>query len=171
MEVRKPQGFNRPTLPSFSVGKQFLLFPFGIVLDPDLKVRFAGERILHLLGKELLGSEFVEYFSIQRPHVTLSWDSITKLQNVTWEVVSKKLPLRDTHPGNVGTGSTPGSAGAGTKATSLVSVRDNPIRRGSSQAPWASQESSLQSIRGLLLKGQMYIIKDSNVALFLCMPL
>ncbi|KAK3850487.1 hypothetical protein Pcinc_042811, partial [Petrolisthes cinctipes] len=145
--------FHRPYLSDFTLGKLFMFFPFGLVLDPDLRVRLAGERILQLLGKDLLGSEFLEHFTIQRPHIRFSWDAIKVFQSVTWEVQSTKLPERST------------------RSNSLDTVSETPLRRGSSQAPWSSQQSSLTSFRGLLLKGQMYILKENNIALFLCMPL
>lgn len=163
--LQKRAGFNRPHLSSFSLGKLFLLFPFGIVLDPDLRVQFAGERILQLLGKDMIGAEFLQHFTIQRPHVSLSWDSIMVFQCVTWEVESKKLPELASNSTNVMAGA------SGARVNSLVTVRENPTRRGSSQAPWAKQHSSLRNFRGLLLKGQMYIVKEANIALFLCMPL
>ncbi|KAK8726750.1 hypothetical protein OTU49_010038, partial [Cherax quadricarinatus] len=195
-------GFTKPNFPSFNISKLFEFVPFGIALDPELRVRFAGEQLLHLLGMDLLGSEFLHYFRIQRPHVTFSWEAITVFQSVTWEVISKKLPETATATATTATATAtqggpagapgavvgmpngdtgmpgtvmPGSATVDTltvtNCNNLITVRDNPTRRGSSQAPWVSQESSLHSIRGLLLKGQMYIVKESNIALFLCMPL
>ncbi|XP_050730089.1 soluble guanylate cyclase 89Db-like [Eriocheir sinensis] len=153
MEERRAS-FNRPLLPNFSLGKLFMLFPFGLVLDQALKVRLAGEQILQLMGKDMLGSEFLQYFTVQRPHVTFSWEVILLFQNVTWEVESKKLPELST------------------RTNSLDTMQNMPPpRRGSSQAPWSGQQSSLHNCRGLLLKGQMYIMKEPNLALFLCMPL
>ncbi|XP_069186226.1 soluble guanylate cyclase 89Db [Procambarus clarkii] len=206
--------FNRPHLPSFDISKLSEFFPFCIVLDRDLHVRFAGDRLLQLLGRDLLGAEFLKHFSVQRPHVAFSWEAITAFQSVTWEVVSKKLPVpisdinRGAHSGATGapaaaapaaTDTTSGAAAAGAtegvpgvatagategttmpttadetgglRTNSLITVRENPTRRGSSQAPWTAHESSLHSVKGLLLKGQMYIIKESNIALFLCIPL
>lgn len=54
-----------------------MLFPFGLVLDQALKVRLAGEQILQLMGKDMLGSEFLQYFTVQRPHVTFSWEVVS----------------------------------------------------------------------------------------------
>ncbi|XP_047475484.1 soluble guanylate cyclase 89Da-like [Penaeus chinensis] len=84
-------------------------------------------------------------------------------QSVTWEVESKKLPKINTTNVMMPDGSY--------KSNTLSCVNDMPTRRGSSQAPWTGERSSLESSRGLLLKGQMYILKDSNIALFLCIPL
>nr|XP_027216124.1 uncharacterized protein LOC113808824 [Penaeus vannamei] len=94
--LQRRAGFNRTSLPSFTLGKLFRLFPFGIVLGPELKIRLAGERILQMLGKEMLESDFLDHFTIQRPHVKLTWESMIMFQSVTWEVESKKLPKINT---------------------------------------------------------------------------
>ncbi|XP_042883873.1 soluble guanylate cyclase 89Db-like, partial [Penaeus japonicus] len=73
--LQRRAGFNRTSLPSFTLGKLFRLFPFGIVLGPELKIRLAGERILQMLGKEMLEADFLDHFTIQRPHVKLTWES------------------------------------------------------------------------------------------------
>lgn len=161
--LQRRAGFNRTSLPSFTLGKLFRLFPFGIVLGPELKIRLAGERILQMLGKEMLESDFLDHFTIQRPHVKLTWESMIMFQSVTWEVESKKLPKINTTNVMMPDGSY--------KSNTLSCVNDMPTRRGSSQAPWTGERSSLESSRGLLLKGQMYILKETNVALFLCIPL
>ncbi|XP_063844811.1 LOW QUALITY PROTEIN: soluble guanylate cyclase 89Db-like [Scylla paramamosain] len=111
-------------------------------------------EILQLLGKDLLGSEFLQHFVVQRPQVNFSWEAVQMFENVTWEVESKKLPEPST------------------RTNSLDAMQNMPPpRRGSSQAPWSGQQSSLHNCRGLLLKGQMYIMKELNLTLFLCMPL
>ncbi|KAK8378716.1 hypothetical protein O3P69_009433 [Scylla paramamosain] len=152
--MERSTSFSRSILPNFSLGKLFMLFPFGLVLDPSLHIRLAGERILQLLGKDLLGSEFLQHFVVQRPQVNFSWEAVQMFENVTWEVESKKLPEPST------------------RTNSLDAMQNMPPpRRGSSQAPWSGQQSSLHNCRGLLLKGQMYIMKELNLTLFLCMPL
>ncbi|ROT73982.1 putative soluble guanylate cyclase 89Db-like, partial [Penaeus vannamei] len=163
--LQRRAGFNRTSLPSFTLGKLFRLFPFGIVLGPELKIRLAGERILQMLGKEMLESDFLDHFTIQRPHVKLTWESMIMFQSVTWEVESKKLPKINTTNVMMPDGSY--------KSNTLSCVNDI-CQEGASdynQAPWTGERSSLESSRGLLLKGQMYILKESNVALFLCIPL
>ncbi|XP_066960233.1 soluble guanylate cyclase 89Db-like [Macrobrachium rosenbergii] len=153
--VQKRRGFNREPLPtdSFELGTLFHQFPFGMVLGPELRVRYGGEKILMLLGMDLIGSPFTQHFIIQKPHTQLTWEAIIMFQNVVWEVESKNLPFN------------------AVTANSLDAFREKPPRRGSSQAPWSTDRSSLNSSRGLLLKGQMYIVKELNIALFLCMPL
>ncbi|KAK7085055.1 hypothetical protein SK128_011393, partial [Halocaridina rubra] len=152
--IQRNAGFNREPLPTdtFGIGTLFNQFPFGMVLGPELRVNMAGEKILMILGKDILGSLFIDNFIIQRPHIQLSWETVSMFQNVVWEVESRKLP-------------------AVPKSNSLIAIEETPPRRGSSQAPWTSERSSLNSSRGLLLKGQMYILKDLKLALFLCMPL
>ncbi|XP_068222403.1 soluble guanylate cyclase 89Da-like [Palaemon carinicauda] len=152
---QKRRGFNRDPLPTatFELGTLFLQFPFGMVLGPEGRVRYAGEKILMLLGTDFIGSLFSQHFIIQKPHTHLSWETIILFQNVVWEVESKNLPFNATNANN------------------LDAFKEKPSRRGSSQAPWSTDRSSLNSSRGLLLKGQMYVVKELNIALFLCMPL
>ena len=58
---------------------QLQLFPFGIIIDSKLKVKAAGGRIRQLLGPNLIGSRFIDYFRIQRPVMQFSWNEVLTL--------------------------------------------------------------------------------------------
>ncbi|XP_047740024.1 soluble guanylate cyclase 89Db [Hyalella azteca] len=225
--------FSRPSLPNTTLHVIMQLFPCGIVMDADLRVRLAGDRIHQLLGAGLIGSEFVDHFSIRRPVMQFSWKEVLMHDRVAWEVVARikannnnsshtsgtsplstptppdgvhggmsssrasLAPGYSCNPKPPTSGFTGGFAGASSKSVGSLSAMACPFsaelsgqraeldasqvsleRRRSHRSEWIQKNRSLSSDqqlhegeKGLLLKGQMYILKDHQMAMFLCMPL
>lgn len=123
------------------------LFPFALLLDRDMKVCGAGEKIVEAWSinnnknpKEMLGVLLTDYFRIRRPlGIEFDWDTVLHLTTVLFEM----QVLRQTSIETTG-------------ESINASIRS---RRGS------------QGLRTILLKGEMKYLKDIDALIFLCSPL
>ncbi|XP_055617436.1 soluble guanylate cyclase 89Db-like isoform X1 [Toxorhynchites rutilus septentrionalis] len=132
------------------------LFPFAIILNEQMRITAAGEKLIEswMLNNvnrsptEIMGSKVTDHFKLRRPTgITFTWENMKRLQKVNFEIQLLK------------------SSCNGIDETVVEPEPEDPTkmmniaRRGS------------QGLRSILLKGEMRYIKDINSLVFLCSPL
>ncbi|XP_012288927.1 soluble guanylate cyclase 89Db [Orussus abietinus] len=144
---------NRTNGPMFRqlkpVSSTFLLrlFPFGVLLDRDMQVLAAGEKLFQAWGgtESLINKQATEIFKLRRPKgIAFTWRNVLYMHNVTFELELVRATENQSR--------TSVENENGTPSTSLD-------RRGS------------QGSRSILLKGEMRHIEDIKAIIFLCSPL
>ncbi|XP_063990825.1 uncharacterized protein LOC135169589 [Diachasmimorpha longicaudata] len=126
------------------------LFPFGIVVNPEMKLLGAGEKLLEAWGGScsILNKHISEVFRLRRPTgVTFTWANVRFLHSVMFEL--ELIRFSETRDENRPKTPDPDPE------TKLVKLE----RRGS------------QGSRNILLKGQMRYLDDIRAIIFLCSPL
>ncbi|XP_072747982.1 soluble guanylate cyclase 89Db [Anoplolepis gracilipes] len=121
------------------------LFPFGVVMNKDMRILGAGDKLLQAWGgtTSILNKQVTEIFKLRRPKgISFTWGNIMYLHSVIFEL--ELIRANDHHS----------SINSDSKAS--ISSLD---RRGS------------QGARSILLKGQMRYIEDIKAIIFLCSPL
>lgn len=56
------------------------LFPFGILINPSMRIMGAGEKIMEVWkgGKPLLGDSVTKHFKLRRPKgITFTWKNVS----------------------------------------------------------------------------------------------
>ncbi|XP_029173024.1 soluble guanylate cyclase 89Db-like [Nylanderia fulva] len=123
------------------------LFPFGVVMNKDMRILGAGDKLLQAWGgtMSILNKPVTEIFKLRRPKgISFTWGNIMYLHSVIFEL---ELIRANDHRSPINSDSTP--------STSTSSLN----RRGS------------QGARSILLKGQMRYIDDIKAIIFFCSPL
>lgn len=80
------QTFDRLQLPSIPVGVLLRLFPFGVIIDRDIRIMDAGEKLLSIWGAatadEVRGHAVVEHFVLRRPRdIPFTWTNVSISNN------------------------------------------------------------------------------------------
>ncbi|XP_043279347.1 soluble guanylate cyclase 89Da-like isoform X2 [Venturia canescens] len=122
------------------------LFPFGVIMNRDMKILGAGEKLLQAWGgrASILNKHVTEVFKLRRPKgISFTWGNVMYLHSVMFELEL----IRSTE--NRSPTSSKGPSGVDSKLD----------RKGS------------QGARSILLKGQMRYIEDIKAIVFLCCPL
>ncbi|XP_076659417.1 soluble guanylate cyclase 89Da-like [Halictus rubicundus] len=122
------------------------LFPFGVVINKDMRVLGGGERLLQAWGgsSSILNKHITDIFKLRRPKgISFTWGNVMYLHSVMFE-----LELIRSIDGN--TTSNPDNN---------ASTSSSLDRRGS------------QGARSILLKGQMRYLDDIKAIIYLCSPL
>ncbi|XP_076284073.1 soluble guanylate cyclase 89Db-like isoform X2 [Lasioglossum baleicum] len=120
------------------------LFPFGVVINKDMRVLGGGERLLQAWGgrASVLNKHITEIFKLRRPKgISFTWGNVMYLHSVMFE-----LELIRSIDGN-------------TNSDNNASTSSSLDRRGS------------QGARSILLKGQMRYLEDIKAIIYLCSPL
>ncbi|XP_065083178.1 soluble guanylate cyclase 89Db-like [Ochlerotatus camptorhynchus] len=152
-------------LPPVSSSVLLDLFPFALILNEQMRITAAGEKLIEswILNNtnrsptELMGAKVTEHFKLRRPTgITFTWENLKRFQTVNFEIQLLK-------------GSTINGAAETAHASADLKPSqpepDDPAnlismaRRGS------------QGLRSILLKGEMRYIKDIDSVVFLCSPL
>ncbi|KAG6795862.1 soluble guanylate cyclase 89Db-like isoform X1 [Apis mellifera caucasica] len=123
------------------------LFPFGAIIDKDMRILGAGDKLLQAWGgssSSILNKHVTDVFKLRRPKgISFTWGNVIYLHSVMFELEMIRLNDQNASSNTVNTPST---------STGLD-------RRGS------------QGARSILLKGQMRYIEDLKAIIFLCSPL
>jgi len=77
------QTFDRLQLPSIPVGVLLRLFPFGVIIDRDIRIMDAGEKLLSVWGAaaadDVRGHLMVEHFVLRRPRdIPFTWTNVSR---------------------------------------------------------------------------------------------
>lgn len=162
------------------------LFPFTLILDRSMNISYAGEKvietwIIHNPGKNpkgFIGSSIVDHFRCRRPKGTrFEWDIIIEMKAVLFE-----LEL-------IRTGRADQSSLLQAAALNAADVENYDEILATEQLKKLSMENlgaaggttkddeniadrkDSQGLKSILLKGQMFYIKDIDSLVFLCSPL
>lgn len=131
------------------------LFPFALIIDHDMKISGAGEKLVeswlvnttNKTGKELLNAPVTDHFRLRRPKgISFCWQTVRNLNTVLFELEMFRAGC---------------NSSKSTKAAEdghIIAV--NMDRRESQGNP-----------KMILLKGQMRYIEDIDSIVFLCSPL
>ncbi|KAL0134164.1 hypothetical protein PUN28_001180 [Cardiocondyla obscurior] len=134
-------------LPPISCTFFLRLFPFGVVMNKDMRVLGAGDKLLQAWGggtTSILNKHVTEIFKLRRPKgILFTWGNVMYLHSVIFEL---ELIRANDYQSAINSDNTP-------------STSSGLDRRGS------------QGARSILLKGQMRYIEDVKAIIFLCSPL
>lgn len=88
--------FDRMQLPPIPVSVLLRLFPFGVIIDRDIRIMDAGEKLLSIWGAstadEVRGDLVVDRFVLRRPRdIPFTWTTVSVTFRVTLE---KCFPIR-----------------------------------------------------------------------------
>lgn len=145
------------------------LFPFGLILDKEMKIVGAGEKIIdawssnnnNRSGQAILGAPLTDHFKLCRPKgIAFNWDNVKNLQYVLFEL--ELLRSKESAKGRKSIIQAGENVKSGdSKDNEEINITTNAIldRRGS------------QGMRSILLKGQMRYLKELEGIIFLCSPL
>lgn len=136
------------------------LFPFSFLLDNQMTVCGAGEKIAEAWSinndrdaKEMMGITLTDYFRIRRPiGIHFDWKTVLQLTTVLFEIQLLRLA--------------PGCS----KNLKSAEVESNPGEQERQEMPTKNRRGS-QGLRTILLKGEMKYLKDIDALIFLCSPL
>lgn len=161
------------------------LFPFALILDHDMRIQKAGEKIFETWIVQnpkkkpslFLGARVTDYFKLRRPKgIKFNWETVAQMHFVIFElelirpnkdgIDEEPLEEYDTHElgeslpkiKQTSDGDKKAASDAADQEIALESAEQN--RRGSSQ-----------TMMRILLKGQMRYISDLEAIVFLCSPL
>ncbi|XP_063698080.1 soluble guanylate cyclase 89Da-like [Culicoides brevitarsis] len=133
------------------------LFPFSFLLDNQMKVCGAGEKIVEAWSinndrdaREMMGVTLTDYFRIRRPiGINFDWETVLQLTTVLFEIQLLRLA-----PG----------------CSQNLKSTDSEPNFGECGMPRRNRRGS-QGLRTILLKGEMKYLKDIDALIFLCSPL
>ncbi|CAL4122488.1 unnamed protein product, partial [Meganyctiphanes norvegica] len=121
-----------------------------------------------------------EFFASILLKLLLEFTNLVAYRWMTWEMESKSAPKVNiingddhiTTPTNHSDMLTIPTitAPSGSRRGSILNVSRPNSRRGSFAPPWVVRKKSVQ-VKGLMLKGQMYLLMSQKMVFFLCMPL
>ncbi|XP_028046531.1 soluble guanylate cyclase 89Da isoform X3 [Monomorium pharaonis] len=133
-------------LPPISCTFFLRLFPFGVVMNKDMRILGAGDKLLQAWGgtTSILNRHVIEIFKLRRPKgISFTWGNVMYLHSVIFEL---ELIRANDQRSSINLDDVP-------------STSSSLDRRGS------------QGARSILLKGQMRFIEDIKAIIFLCSPL
>ncbi|CAL7940160.1 unnamed protein product [Xylocopa violacea] len=122
------------------------LFPFGVVINKDMRILGTGDKLLQAScgSSSILNKHITEVFKLRRPKgISFTWGNVMYLHSVMFELELIRLSDND----------------ASSNLDNTASTSSGLDRRGS------------QGARSILLKGQMRYIDDIKAIIFLCSPL
>ncbi|KAM8704401.1 hypothetical protein ACLKA7_008931 [Drosophila subpalustris] len=179
-------------MPTVNLNVFLELFPFTFVLNHDMKITQAGEKIvetwiMHNPGanpKGFIGAHVMDLFYCRRPKdTTIDWDTLIQMRAVLFEfelirtghnraaydaVINMDFENYDDMLLNEA------QTMALEKAKELCEKKSNEldVEVGEEEIdPATGERRSSQGLRSILLKGQMFYIKDVDSLIFLCSPL
>lgn len=150
---------SQASLQSVTMDLLFELFPFALLIDRNMKVCGAGEKIVDAWSEcnnrkapnLMMSANIVDCFQIYRPSgITFDWDTVMTSTTVMFELAliraEKKAALKK-----------------------RMTKSDSDMSMDLAQAQAGTTEKG--SGRRLMLKGQMMYIKDVDALIYLCSPL
>lgn len=138
------------------------LFPFALIIDHDMKISGAGEKLVeswlvnttNKTGKELLNAPVTDHFRLRRPKgINFCWSTVRNLHTVLFELEMVRAGCNSAKSQKAIEDGKEGPSGR-------VITNINMDRRESQGGP-----------KMILLKGQMRYIEDIDSIVFLCSPL
>ncbi|EDO40362.1 predicted protein, partial [Nematostella vectensis] len=79
----------------------FSIFPFSLVISPDMTLSMFGNGLQSLLGKLVLGRDIREVFILRRPKTDFTWHTLLT-RKVVFELLSKVPLIRRPQPKHQG---------------------------------------------------------------------
>ncbi|XP_055847904.1 soluble guanylate cyclase 89Da-like [Episyrphus balteatus] len=155
------------------------LFPFTLVLNPQMEITHAGEKviemwILHNPGKppkSFIGSKITEHFTCRRPKGTpFEWQVIRQMKTVLFELMLIRTGKSKTADLQAAV------LNAESDMYDELSLQAYNYMRGAEEddddeEDAAGDRKASQGTKGILLKGQMFYITDMDSLIYLCSPL
>ncbi|TMW51854.1 hypothetical protein DOY81_003099 [Sarcophaga bullata] len=160
-------------LPAVNMSVFLDLFPFTLILDRKMLITHAGEKIfetwiLHNPGKnpkDFIGSPLVDLFACRRPRdIKVDWNTLIQMRTVLFE-----FELLRTGRGKVVYKKTMNTKAEG--EDDELSYSEECIEEEDDIDPATGQRKISQGNKAILLKGQMFYLKDMDSLIFLCSPL
>ncbi|XP_005183922.1 soluble guanylate cyclase 89Db [Musca domestica] len=170
------------SLPPINMSVFLDLFPFTIVLDHDMCITHAGEKIvetwiLHNPGKNpksFIGSHVMDLFECRRPKGTkIEWDTLIQMRTVLFEFellrtgrnkaaydAAMKMDFENFDEMEFSEAS----------ATMRRSEEENEENEDEIDEATGERKES-HFFKSILIKGQMFYMKDLDSLIFLCSPL
>ncbi|KAK9758767.1 hem-NO-binding [Popillia japonica] len=139
------------------------LFPFGILIDPNLNIAGVGLKFVEICKTSMLRNPLTKHFRIRRPKgINFTWTNAMYFQNVLFELEFLRASTL-----NLGNTLKPEAAqSSSTGAIRKTSTGERPV------SPYQlRRDSNTHGLKNILLRGQMRYIKDVNLIIFLCSPL
>ncbi|XP_067617645.1 soluble guanylate cyclase 89Da-like [Eurosta solidaginis] len=164
-------------LPKVNIDVFLDLFPFTVVLNRDMIITSAGEKIidtwiLHNHGKnpdQFFGSPLMNIFKCRRPKdIPITWDQIIQMHSVLFEFELLR------------TGRNQAAYEALMDHNLMDEVKEifegsdeNALNAEASEEidPLTGKRKISQGSKAILLKGQMFHLKDIDSLIYLCSPL
>ncbi|EDW85118.1 uncharacterized protein Dwil_GK14486 [Drosophila willistoni] len=176
-------------MPSVDLDIFLELFPFTIVLNHDMKITLAGEKIietwiLHNPGanpKAFIGSCILDLFKCRRPKDTsINWETILQMRTVLFEFelirtghnraaydAALNIDLESYDEMSLNEAQSMAIA----KAQEFNDEHKKVEEKEEIDPATGKQRRPSDGLRSILLKGQMFYIKDVDSLIFLCSPL
>lgn len=146
------------------------LFPFALIIDHDMKISGAGEKLVESwlvnqpdkTGRELLNAPVTDHFRLRRPKgINFCWQTVIHLHTVLFELEMVR----------VGCSSAKSARGIGYDGKEIVDVHKPIPPVGGIVGVNMDRRESQGGLKMILLKGQMRYIDDIDSIVFLCSPL
>ncbi|XP_059611883.1 soluble guanylate cyclase 89Db-like isoform X2 [Phlebotomus argentipes] len=133
------------------------MFPFAIIIDEDMQITGAGEKMVEAWGLEnvnssgqstIIYSTVTDHFKLRRPKgIPFTWQNILHFHTVLFELELIRAPQEDAEKKE--------PQGLSLDALTLTTER----------------RESQGAMKNILLKGQMRYITEINSVIFLCSPI
>ncbi|XP_001998671.2 soluble guanylate cyclase 89Db [Drosophila mojavensis] len=170
------------------------LFPFTFVLNHDMKITLAGEKIietwiLHNPGvnpKTFIGTHVMDVFKCRRPKDTkIDWNTILQMRTVLFEMeLIRTGHNRDAYDAALNMDYENFDEMSLNEAQTMALAKADEFEKEQEKEqeeaaatkhdeidPATGQRRPSVGLRSILLKGQMFYIKDVDSLIFLCSPL
>lgn len=143
------------------------LFPFALIIDHDMKIAGAGEKLVeswlvnqpNKTGKELLNAPVTDHFRLRRPKgISFCWQTVIHLHTVLFELEMVRAGSCSAKSNRV-----PNDGGPDTGTGPEPMAIPNTVNM--------DRRESQGGTKMVLLKGQMRYIEDIDSIVFLCSPL
>ncbi|KAI4457344.1 guanylate cyclase soluble subunit beta-2 [Holotrichia oblita] len=139
------------------------LFPFGVLIDPNLNIAGVGLKFVEICKTSMLRNPLTKHFRIRRPKgINFTWTNAMYFQSVLFE-------LEFLRASTLNLGNTLQPEAAQTSSTGAIrktSTGERPV------SPYQlRRDSNTHGLKNILLRGQMRYIKEINLIIFLCSPL
>ncbi|XP_041365929.1 soluble guanylate cyclase 88E-like [Gigantopelta aegis] len=122
----------------------FKLFPFCLVFDQDMVLKYTGPNLdLILQGRDIIDQRITDVFILRRPLVDFTWENILCMKSVIFELENLQ------------------------RIQQLVRVNGTSVPLIEN----VNQAMEERSTRRLLLRGQMKYLSEWKAMAFLCTPL
>lgn len=174
-------------LPAVNMSVFLDLFPFTLVLDRDMCITHAGEKIfetwiLHNPGKnpkEFIGSHIIDVFICRRPKdVKIEWDTIIQMRTVLFEFELLRTGRnRAAYNAAMNMDFENQDEMSYSEAQNIMesgffkSKDEGEVDEDNGLDPATGMRKISQGNKSILLKGQMFYLKDMDSLIFLCSPL
>ena len=140
-------------------------FPFHVIFDRELVICQAGVSLVRVIPDLQPGiSKFSAVFSVVRPHIPVTFDSILSRENAVFIVKTKegwmKMPTLHEDGGS--------KSVTDTREDGHCHDDDNDDEDGDDDG--SATDNIIGEDKSLRLKGQMVFLPESDTVLFLCSP-